>query len=119
MTDDAMGKIPDALKGRVRDITLSDGSTVRLVKWSLLKFIELADLIMNPKEWGRIAEESVRPEDRERVKDLPAEDMIAIAAAAKEMNLSGDALKNVASLLETAKAYGEATAAATGGSPPR
>jgi hypothetical protein len=105
---DALGKVPDALKNRVRDVALSDGGSVRLVKWSLLKFIDLVDLIGNPKEWERLCTESVRAEDRERIKDLPAEDILAIATAAKDMNLTEGALKNVGSLLGAARAYGEA-----------
>jgi hypothetical protein len=105
---DALGKVPAALKNRVRDVTLSDGTVVRLVKWSLLKFIDLVDLIGNPKEWERLARESVRPEDRESLKDLPAEDILEIVTAARDMNLTETALKNVGSLLGTARAYGEA-----------
>lgn len=108
MGTDPLGEIPTALKGLVRDVKLRDGSSVRLEMWSLTKFIDLADCIQNPKEWGRIAIESVREDDRERVKTLCAGDQLTIAVAAKEMNLSGDELKNAGSLLAAGQSYREA-----------
>lgn len=103
-----LGKTPAALGKRHQDVALSDGTTMRVLKWSWAKFSHLITVVGSPSRANEVAIDSVAPEDRERVKEMDPEDIIALAAAGTALNVTPGVLKNLPSLLRAAEALAEA-----------
>jgi hypothetical protein len=105
-----LGEMPEALKSknRSRTVTLADGSTVTVEKWSWLKFQDCFLLVGDPAKARELAIKSVSEADRARVEAMDPEDLMAIAAAAGELNVTPGLLKNAQSLLRMRRACTEA-----------
>ena len=99
-----MSSVPAALGSRQRTITLANGQTVVVEKWGWAKLQELFKLCGSLENVPKIAEQSVRPEDREKLKDATDADLLEIAAVSTELNMSGQVAKNVGTL---AKAWAQ------------
>lgn len=108
---DPMLKTPDALQSGV-NVTLGDGSTIRVLKWSWAKFKDMIVLVGNVKEALQVAEMSVAEEDRERVRNANPEDIMEIAAEAARINVTPKVMRNFPYFLEKGQALGEAITAA-------
>jgi hypothetical protein len=99
-------KLPEALnpKNRRRDVTLDDGTIVVVEKWSVSKFqVLIGKAVGSWEHIPELARESVAEKDRERVGKMdPVDDrsdLVAIATAALEINLTPSMLKNLPSLI--------------------
>jgi hypothetical protein len=106
--EQGLGKMPEALKTRVRDVELSDGSTIRVEKWSWLKFRDLLPKVDGAGHAMEIAEKSVREADRARLANLDPEDVLAVAKAAIDLNMTPGLLKNLGSLVQAGQGLLEA-----------
>lgn len=94
-----LGAEPEALKRRQRLVTLSDGSTVVVHKWSDQKNVELLPMVGLLPHVPTLAEQSVAEADRERVRAMDFGDKLAISTAASALNVGPAVLKNLAALL--------------------
>lgn len=108
MSGGALGRTPEALKARVRDVELSDGTTIRVEKWSWLKFKDMVGLVGAPGKALEIAEKSVPEKDVDRVRAMDPEDILAVAQGAIELNMTSAVLKNLSGLLQSGKGLLEA-----------
>lgn len=107
MADDAardpLATPPAALLERQKTLTLTSGKTVVIERWSFRKLWELARCTGDPDKIPFIARESLREDDRQQFDALPMEDVLAVAAAAVDMNMTAQTGPN---LLTLAKAWG-------------
>lgn len=103
---DPLETAPPALTERLRTVTLSNGKTVAIEKWSWRKLWEMCRVAGDPDKIPFIARESVRPEDRDMVDALPMEDVLEIAAVSVDLNMSAHKAKN---LLALARGWGHLT----------
>ncbi len=105
-----LSKIPDAFLNQSKEVTLSDGSTVKVWKWSWLKFQVLSQKVGALGAQFDLAVQSVKPEDRERVGGLEPGDILEIATAAADFNMTPAVMRNFPKLV---RASGEIVAALT------
>lgn len=139
--------IPPALGARGKAITLGEGAVVVVEKWSLQKFLQLTDYVFSAfggdavrlndllkgSEPGQVAgsfvtrlgsklpgfiELSVRAEDREKVKDLLAEDALALLNAILDLNATEAFLKKVSELIDRFQSVWGRVKALTPSKPP-
>ena len=108
---DPMLKTPEALQTGV-NVTLEDGSTMRVLRWSWAKFKDMIVLVGNVHEALKVAEMSVAEEDRERVRKASPGDVLEIAAEAARINLTPKVMRNFPYLLEKGQALAEAISGA-------
>lgn len=100
---DPLESPPPALLERQKTLTLSSGKSVVIERWGWRKLWEMARLTGDPDQIPFIARESLREVDRQEFDALPMEDVLAIAAAAVDMNMTAHTGPN---LLTLAKAWG-------------
>jgi hypothetical protein len=119
-------RLPDALMKRHRVIELSEGGVLVVERWSISKSIYVFDFLANvlkglPDDINAMAqlsaadlavrmikalgekvtpflELSVRPEDRGRIADLPADDALDLLVAVIELNFTEKFAKKVQEL---------------------
>jgi hypothetical protein len=108
MADATLGGPPEAIARRQADVVISDGSTVKVFKWSWAKFQKLITLVGNLSEAKTLAIESVAESDRAKVEELEGEDILAISTAASDLNATPAALKNLQALLRQSRDLGGA-----------
>jgi len=95
-----MRAIPAALANRREVVTLWDGSTVLVETWSWPKFLELYKSVGKMEQVPLLAEMSVQPCDREKVKNATPLDLVKIAAASTRLNMTPELLKNLKALAD-------------------
>lgn len=133
---EAMERLPEALSKRNKIIGLEDGKTIVVQKWSTTKFISIVDYIMrslgdipqaslqkmvvgnDPRESAAtflsvlgskvtgIVELSVREEDRNKIRDLDAEEFLDVLEGVLELNLTEKLIKKVQSLTAKFRQFG-------------
>lgn len=99
------------LEGSSRTIELSSGGIVVISKWPLAKLLQMWTLAQGAytTTGGTLLErlgsrletvvlESVRLEDQAKVKTMDADDMLEVATAALELNVTPRVVKNVKAL---------------------
>ena len=124
-------KLPEALSHRRKAIDLSDGGIVVVEKWSSQKFILVMDFIVSAvkdmpldalkigvsdsketavsmfKVLGKkvmgLVDLSVREEDRSKLADLDAEELMDVLEAVVSLNLTEKLIKKVQGLTERFK----------------
>ncbi len=107
--EEGIGKMPEALAKRRREVTLSDGSTIFVEKWSNEKFAALLPFQASMDKIPMIAEQSVAEADREKVRALDLGDQMAITNAAFELNITESVLKNFPAFMKNQARFVEAT----------
>lgn len=105
---ETLGTAPEALDKRQRIVTLADGSTIVVHKWSNQKSPELLPLVGLLVHVPTLAEQSVSEADREKVRGLDFDDQLQISTAASELNATPRILKNLRTLLDQRKGLEEA-----------
>src|SRR4051812_19706929 len=95
-----LGKIPEAFLNQSKDVTLSDGSTIKVWKWSWLKFQALSQKVGTLSEQLEIATQSVKAEDREKVAGMEPGDIMEIAQAATDLNMTPAVMRNFPRLVK-------------------
>lgn len=103
-----LSKSPEAISKRQAIVTLSDGSTIVVHKWSHLKQGELLPMVGLLPMVPTLAEQSVAEADRARVRDLDYDDLLSISTAATALNVTERTLKNLQTLLDQRKGLEEA-----------
>jgi hypothetical protein len=96
-----LGAPPPAIEARQRLVTLENGKQVVVQKWSLSKLKALVLAAGDFEKLPFVAVESVRPEDRELVEKASVEDVLAVAAAGVELNITPEVAKNVQALVRS------------------
>jgi hypothetical protein len=127
--DKGFGLTPEALSGRRKAIPVSDGGLIVAEKWSAQKLILILGYasnavsglsapslkgldskttaltfiqVLGDKVLG-LVELSVRPEDRDKIKDLDADELVDVLDAVIELNLTEKFTKKIQSLMERFK----------------
>lgn len=95
-----LGTEPEAHKKRQDVVTLADGSTIVVHKWSGPKYMEFLPKVGFLPHVPLLAEQSVVEADRERVRAMDFDDQLAISVRASALNVTPAMLKNLDALLQ-------------------
>lgn len=97
----AAGLLDDVLKRR-KQVVLSDGSSVWIEKWTLVKQVELMSFIGKLEKLPVVVEASLIPEDRPKLANMENDDVLLVALAANQFNRTKEFVKNFKALAEDA-----------------